>query len=102
MHWGPEFSRRLAGIAEHAPLGELIPAALTHGVAKLAVEIGEITEGARLAPLLAHEQERRMRSEQQDRRQRIQSRARGESRKPLAEGPVSDLVMVLQEVDEAL
>ena len=56
--------------------------------------------GVSLRRLLAHEDQRDLRGEQLKRNRRLQRPRIGECRQPLAEGAVSDLVMVLQKADE--
>ena len=59
-------------VGEMRPLGEFPPAAFAHQRGQVAVEIGEEVEGPRLAQFLAHEEQRELRAEQQDRRQRVE------------------------------
>src|SRR3954467_14611201 len=80
---------------------ELLAPAVAHRFAQLAVEIAEELERLAAAPLLAHEDERRRPREQVNRAQRFQPALVRQDDEALAERAVADLVMVLQEVDEA-
>src|SRR5205823_9684003 len=53
------------------------------------------------APLLAHEDERRRWCKELDGRQRLYFALVGKAQQPLAQRAVADLVVILQEVDEA-
>ena len=64
-------------------------------------KVAEEQERLAAAPLLAHEEQRRRRREQLDGGQRLQLLFVGERDQPLAKRAVADLVVVLQEVDEA-
>jgi hypothetical protein len=79
---------------------ELAPPAFGDGPAELARETCEEQEGPRLAPVLAHEHERDVRREEQDRGERVVRGRVGQRDQPLAERPVAGLVVVLEEVDE--
>src|SRR5690606_19755722 len=81
---------------------ELVAAALAHGIGELAVEVAEVRERARRVELLSHEEQDRRRQEEQQRLRGAHSIGRREHRQPLAEGPVADLVVVLQKVDERI
>ncbi len=65
------------------------------------MKVGEVEEGLHRAPLLAHEQQRWHRREQEDGGEAGAPTLVGEAREPLAESAVADLVVVLDEVDEA-
>ena len=88
------------GIAEGPPPAELVAPALAHLARQLAMKVGEEAEGMRLAPLLAHEEQRDRGAEQQNGGQGRDRRRRGEALEPLAERAVADLVVVLQAIDE--
>ncbi len=60
----------------------------------------EVEERARLAVLLAHEQERHVRREEDERGREPQAFERHQAREPLAERAVADLIVVLREHDE--
>ena len=64
------------------------------------MKIAEERERPVRSPFLAHEQQRRHRREQRDRQRRLQRARIGLRRQPLAERPIADLVVVLQEIDE--
>src|SRR5438552_12281026 len=81
--------------------GELLAPALAHRLAQLAVEIAEEEKRLAAAPLLAHEDQRRRRRQELDGRQRLYFPLVGKAQQPLAQRAVADLVVVLQEVDEA-
>src|SRR6185436_4279968 len=80
---------------------ELLAPALAHRLAELAVEVAEEEERLAAAPFLAHEEERRRRREKLDRRERLQLAILRERDQPFAHRAVADLVVVLQEIDEA-
>src|SRR6185436_16343329 len=80
---------------------ELLAPALAYRLAQLAVEIAEEEERLPAAPLLAHEQKRRRRGEELDRRQGLELVRLGQRQEPFSHRAVADLVVVLQEIDEA-
>src|SRR5262249_52461168 len=79
---------------------ELLAAALRDRAAELGLVVGEVQKGARGGELLAHEQQRRLGREQQQRRRGAVERGRDEVGEPLAQGAVADLVVVLGREDE--
>ena len=85
---------------ELGELLELAPAPLAHGIGELVVEVGEEAERLGRAPLLAHEQERDVGREQEDRLHRLDRLGRRQSGDPLAERAVADLIVILDEGDE--
>ena len=81
--------------------GELLAPAVAHRLAELAVEVAEEEERLPAAPLLAHEDERRRRREELDGGERFQLFFVRQGQQALAHRAVADLVVVLQEIDEA-
>ena len=87
-------------VGKDTPFAELVAPPLAHLLGELAVKVGEILERSRLAPFLAHEQKRRLRTEQQNGGQRLDGVRLGQGRQALAEGTVAGLIVILQKVDE--
>src|SRR5690606_14320315 len=88
------------GIAERAEACELPAPAVPHRLAELALEVAEVEEWPRAAPLLAHEEQGRRRREEEDRDRGPEGLLPCKRRQAFSERPVADLVVVLQEVDE--
>src|SRR6185503_9497909 len=88
-------------VLERGEALELLAATVAHGIAELAVEVAEKEERLLTAPLFAHEEERRRWREELNGAQGLQGPVVGEGKKAFAEGAVADLVMVLEEIDEA-
>src|SRR6185503_11045617 len=88
-------------VLERGEALEFLAAAVADGIAELAVEVAEEEERLLAAPLLAHEQKRRRGCEELDCGEGLELPFVGEGRQALAEGAVADLVVVLEEVDEA-
>ena len=77
--------------------GELAAPALAHQPAQLGVlVVGEVEERRGRAPLLALEQHGHRRPQQHQRGRHLQQARPDQHRRPLARGPVADLVVVLQ------
>src|SRR6185503_20506144 len=94
-------ARARLGVRERGKTRELLASAVAHRLAELAVEVAEEEERLVTGPLLAHEEERRRRREQEDGRQQLKLALVGERGEALAVRAVADLVVVLEEVDEA-
>ena len=92
--------RRQSGIGEFGKAREFLAAPLAHGFRQLALEVAEERKRLVRPPLLAHEQHRRLRQEEIDAGERPKGRGGGERAQALAERPVADMIMVLQEDDE--
>ena len=92
----------LAGqrIAERGEAGELGAPPLGDGGRELAGEVAEEGERRRRLELLAHEEHRHVRCQQQARVGSIEQRAVGEHGDALAERAIADLVVRLQRRDE--
>ena len=89
-----------AVIGEFREAGELLAPSLSHGFRKVALEIAEEQERLARAPLLAHEQHRDLRQKEGNARQRPHHPRRRQDAQTLAERPVADLVVVLEEGHE--
>ena len=87
-------------VGETGEAGELAPPAFGHGAGQFGAEVAEEQERLGGGEFLAHEQQRRLRREQQHGRDGFHHRRGGEVAQALAEGAVADLVVVLQEIDE--
>src|SRR4029453_6479868 len=83
-------------------LRNLRASSVAYGLREIAAEIREKQEGCAGAEFLAHEQERDRRGEQEHGQEAAQLRSRRKRVKPLAEGAIADLIVVLQEVDECI
>ncbi|MDR8969313.1 hypothetical protein FEP58_05702 [Burkholderia multivorans] len=90
----------MRGIGERRKRGEFAAAALAYGVGERAAIVGEELERLRAAVFFAHEQQRDLRRQQQQRGQRAQRVVVRERAQPLAERAIADLVVVLQERHE--
>src|SRR5262249_27626116 len=88
-------------IRERGEARKFLAPAVAHRLAELAVEITEEEERLVAGPFLAHEDERRRRGEQKERREQLQLPFVGERGEAVAVRAVADLVVVLQEIDEA-
>ena len=89
-------------IGERLELGELAAPPLAHRIGQRTLEVAEEEEGCLGPPLLAHEEQRHLRAEQQHGLQRLDGLGPRQHGEPLAHRPVADLVVVLDEVDEGL
>ncbi len=83
-------------VGERGEMLKLAAASLAHQLRQLRIVVGEEQEGRLRAPLLAHEQHRDERAEQQQRGGRPQRLGVGQGREPVAERAIADLVVVLQ------
>jgi hypothetical protein len=93
---------RVGDVAPHER-GVVAPPTLPHGVGQPRVEEGaEEREGAVLAVLLSHEQQRQVRRQQQARRQPLLGGVFQERRQAVPAGAVAGLVVVLEVGDEAV
>src|SRR5262249_56301776 len=89
------------GLGEAVEALELPPPPLGDQRAQLAAQVGEEEEGLGRAPLLPHEEKGQRRSKENDGGCRAHGLRGGEPGDALAEGPVANLVMVLEKVHEA-
>src|SRR5262249_60358169 len=80
--------------------GKLPLAPVAHGLRQFCLESAEKRKWFRCAPFFAHEQKRWRRLQQQNGQGRGKRIGLGEYCQPLAQGPIADLVVVLQEIDE--
>ncbi len=98
--FGSGIRARMASSWKAGRWREVCAPTFADGGGKVALEVAEIDEGALLAPFLAHEQERDVGGEEEDRGQGADHRLRSERGQALSEGAVADLVVVLEEVEE--
>src|SRR5262249_24837395 len=79
---------------------ELSPPALAHRIGQLWPDVAEEDERLRRVPFLPHEEQRDRRGQEHDRRGGAQRFRRRQRPDALAHGPVTDLIVVLEERDE--
>ena len=89
------------GMRQAAELREEVAAAPVHQLGQLRLVVAEVEERARRGELLPLEEHRRARRQQQQRRQRPVAAGVGQPVEPVASRRVGDLVVVLEEDDEA-
>ncbi len=87
-------------VTEPLERGELTPPALGDRRAQVGAEVAEVEERLGRRPLLAHEDERQRRREEQHDGGRPHARLGGQRVQTLAQPSVADLVVILQELDE--
>ena len=95
---GDRFGR--LAVVEAGEGRELAPPPFAHRLGQLAVMVGEEQEGRAAAALLAHEDQRDLRAEELQGDRGLERRGIDALDQPVAERPVADLVVVLQEQHE--
>src|ERR1035441_1722772 len=89
-----------SGVIESGKMSELISPARGNSSSQILLEITEKEKWCFSPELFTHEEQRRGRRKQEDLRRRAYSTAIRNLNDPLAECPVSDLVMILKERDK--
>ena len=87
----------MLGVGERVEVSEFAAPAFAHGVSQLIMKVGEKQERPAAAIVIAHEQQRDHRCQQQQASGRPQGRRRAQAGQAFAQGAVADLVVVLQE-----
>src|SRR6516225_11660521 len=88
-------------IAEFGVLRKLATPPFAHSIRQTRLEIAEEQKRRRARPFLAHEQERNLRRQQNDRDASVQRWLGSSGRQPGSAWLVADMVVVLQECDQS-
>src|ERR1700736_5939315 len=92
--------RASSGVIESGKMSELISPARGNGSSQILLEITEKEKRCFRPELFTHEEQRWGRREQEDRRRRAYRTVIRDLNDPLAERPVTHLVMILKERDK--
>ena len=100
--WGLRIGDTAAsvGTGERRKAGKLLPPSFRYSGPQVGAQIAEEQKRLTGSPFLPHEEQRQRRGQKQHGRGRPDRLRRGQGRDALTEGPVTNLIVILEEPDE--